>query len=176
MKSKPKAKRTYSPESKERMRVAALARYDAGAEQIHERVRAMMKTIQIEMAGNGGIYPNNKGAVSMAEVARRSEINPTTFYKDRYRELGKEVDGWMITLKEGSVIGRVRVRKELGTRVQEWKELYEDLLATHRLSETDLAHTQELLKEALKENEQLRSRLSEQAALKIVPIRPNKGD
>ena len=176
MKAKPKAKRTYSAESKERMRVAALARHDAGSEQIHERVRAMMKTIQMEMAGNGGIYPNNKGAVSMAEVARRSAINPTTFYKNRYRELGKEVDKWLETLKQGSVIGRGRVRKELGSRVQEWEDLYEALKVTNRLSETDLAHTEELLKEALKENEQLRSRLLEQAALKIVPIRPNKGD
>ena len=80
------------------------------------------------------------------------------------------------TLKQGSVIGRVRVRKELGSRVQQWKDLYEDLLATHRLSETDLAHAEALLKEALEENKQLRSRLSEKSALKIVPIRPNKGD
>ena len=176
MKAKPKAKRTYSAESKERMRVAALARHDAEAEQIHERVRAMMKTIQMEMAGNAGIYPNNKGAVSMAEVARRSLIHPITFHKERYRKLGEEVKAWLETLKQGSVIGRVRVRKELGSRVQQWKDLYEDLLATHRLSETDLAHAEALLNEALEENKQLRSRLSEQAALKIVPIRPNKGD
>lgn len=136
----------------------------------------MMKTIQLEMAGNAGIYPHNKGAVSMAEVARRSLIHPITFHKERYRKLGEEVKVWLETLKQGSVIGRVRVRKELGSRVQEWKELYDDLLATHRLSETDLAHAEALLKEARREIEQLRSRLSEQAALKIVPIRPNKGD
>lgn len=176
MKSKPKAKRTYSPESKERMRVAALARHDAEAEQIHERVRAMMKTIQLEMAGNAGIYPNNKGAVSMAEVARRSLIHPITFHKERYRKLGEEVKAWLETLKQGSVIGRGRVRKELGSRVQEWEDLYEALKVTNRISETDLAHAEALLKEARQEIEQLRSRLSEQAALKIVPIRPTKGD
>lgn len=175
MKEKSKAKRTYSADAIERMRAAALARYDSEAEQAHERVRAVMKTIQKEMAGNEGIYPNNKGAVSMAEVARRAQIHPFTFHKPRYLELGKEVKAWLQTLKQGGVVGRGRVRKELGTRVQEWKKLYEDLLETHRISETDLEHAQARLKEVLQENDQLRQRVAEQATLKVVPLRPKKG-
>lgn len=175
MNEKSKAKRTYSADAIERMRAAALARYDSEAEQAHERVRAVMKTIQKEMAGNEGIYPNNKGAVSMAEVARRAQIHPFTFHKPRYLELGKEVKAWLETLKQGGVVGRGRVRKELGTRVQEWKKLYEDLLETHRISETDLEHAQARLKEVLQENDHLRQRVAEQAALKVVPLRPKKG-
>jgi hypothetical protein len=172
---KSKPKRTYSADARERMRAAALARYDNDAEQAHERVRAVMKTIQTEMAGNEGIYPKNKGAVSMAEVARRAHIHPFTFHKPRYQDLGKEVKAWLETLKQGAVVGRGRVRKELGTRVQEWKKLYEDLLETHRISETDLAHAQARLEEVLKENEQLRQRVASDAALKVVPLRPKKG-
>jgi hypothetical protein len=167
-----KVKRTYSVEAIERMRVAARARYDSGASEAHERVRAIMKTIQTEMANNEGIYPNNKGAVSMAEVARRAQIHPFTFHKPRYKELGKEVKGWLESLKKGSVVGRVRVHKELGTRVQEWKKLYDDLLDTHRITETDLEHTQERLNESQQENKQLRQRVADQTTLKVVSIHP----
>lgn len=176
MTEKPKGKRTYSADSVERMRAAALARYDAQAAQSHERVRQIMRTIQKEMAANEGIYPHNKGAVSMAEVARRADIHPFTFHKPRYLELSKEVKAWLETLKQGAVLGRGRVRKELGTRVQEWKRLYEDLLEAHRISETDREYAEARLKEVLLENEQLRQRLSEQGTLKVVPIRPNNAD
>jgi len=135
-----------------------------------------MQTIQKEMAANEGIYPHNKGAVSMAEVARRAGIHPFTFHKPRYLELGKEVKAWLETLKQGTVVGRGRVRKELGTRVQEWRRLYEDLLEVHRISETDREYAEARLKEALLENEQLRQLLADQATLKVVPIRQKKAD
>ncbi|MEX3990930.1 hypothetical protein AB4Y35_09130 [Paraburkholderia sp. EG286A] len=164
-------KRTYSDESRERMREAALARYNANAEATHERVRAVMTTIQEEIAANEGIYPHNKGAVSLAEVARRAQIHPNTFHKDRYVELAGQVNDWLKTLKEGTVVGRMRVRKELGTRIQEWKQLYEELRETHRITETDLAHANELLKEAQHENEKLRRRVSELTKQKVSPLR-----
>ena len=164
-------KRTYSDESRERMRVAALARYGTNAEATHERVRAVMKAIQEEMAANEGIYPHNKGAVSGAEVARRAGIHPNTLHKVRYVLLGEEVKDWLDTLKQGTVVGRMRVRKELGTRVQEWKQLYEDLRETHRITETDLAHVNELLQEARRENEELQQRVSELTKQKVSPLR-----
>ncbi len=176
MKKTSKPKRAYSADAIERMSAAALARYDTQAEQSHERVRQVMQTIQKEMAANEGIYPHNKGAVSMAEVARRAGIHPFTFHKPRYLELGKEVKAWLETLKQGTVVGRGRDRKELGTRVQEWRRLYEDLLEVHRISETDREYAEARLKEALLENEQLRQLLADQATLKVVPIRQKKAD
>lgn len=168
-------KRAYSEESRAKMRDAALARFGRDADLAHERVRSVLLTIQEEISNNGGIYPNNKGAVSMAEVARRAHIHPFTFHKPRYLELGKEVRAWLNTLKQGSVVGRMRVRKELGTRVLEWKQLYEDLLEAHRISETDLAHAQARLDEVSKENAEMRRILANHASLKVVPLhkRPN---
>lgn len=174
MSEKPNAKRTYSAESVARMRAAAVARYNAQAEETHERVRAVMGKIQKEMADNEGLYPNNKGAVSMAEVARRSEIHPFTFHKPRYKELGKEVSAWLATLKDGSIVGRGRVRKELGTRVQEWRQLYEHLLEAHRISETDLAYAHARLDEVSKENAELRRILANSASQKVVPLTRKK--
>jgi hypothetical protein len=170
-----KPKRNYSDETRERMRAAAMARYDSGAEQTHARVRSLMKTIQEEMASNQGIYPHNKGALSLAEVARRAEMHPLTFHKPRYVDLAKEVKEWLETLKQGAIVGRMRVRKDLGTRVQEWKELYEDLAETHRATETDLARTQALLDKALLDNDKLKQRLSDVNKQKVVTLQPEKG-
>lgn len=167
-------KRAFSEASKDKMRAAALARHDNNAQVIFERVHAVMETIQKEMAANNGIYPQNKGGVSLAEVARRAGIHPVTLHKQRYIELTKDVRDWLETLKQGAIVGRMRVRKELATRVQEWSQLYEDLLETHRISETDLAYANEKLKEAMKEIEILRQRVADLTKLKVMPLRPRK--
>ncbi|MGA4196571.1 hypothetical protein ACI2VG_05740 [Ralstonia nicotianae] len=167
-------KQTRSEESRERMRAAALARHNSNALQTHERVRAVMKAIQQEMAANQGIYPYNKGAVSLAEVARRAGIHPFTFHKERYVQLAQEVKAWLENLKGSAVVGRVRVRKELATRVQEWKQLYEDLLEEHRTSETDLAHAEAMLKELQADNEKLRQRLAHLTKQRVVTLRPKR--
>lgn len=95
-----KPEQVPSVESRERMRAAALARSNSNAEQTVTRVRNIVTTIQKEMAANEGIYPHNKGAVSLAEVARRAGIRPRTFHNGRYVELAEEVKQWLVTLKQ----------------------------------------------------------------------------
>lgn len=79
MKKTSKPKRTHSVDAIERMRSAALARYDSQAAQSHERVRHVMQAIQQEMAANEGIYPHNKGAVSMARSHDAQKYIPLLF-------------------------------------------------------------------------------------------------
>jgi len=167
-----KPKREHSAAARERMRTSALGRHDNNAAKVHERVRKTMDAIKQEVAGNDGIYPRNGGAVSLAEIARRAEIHPNTFYKDRYVELGKEVTSWLETLKVNAVVGRVRVRTEVGARLQQWKDLYHDLLESHRIAETDLAYALARLEESQSELEKLRRQLAEVSAPRIVPLRP----
>lgn len=168
-------KRIPSQESRERMRAAALARSENNAAQIHVRVREIMVLIKIEMNNNNGIYPENKGAVSMAEVARRANIHPLTFHKLRYKELGQEVRDWLTTLKSEVVVGRGRIRKDLNARTQEWKKLYEDLLVVHRITETELMDANSRLKDILQEKEKLMAELSEESKSKIIPLQKMKG-
>ena len=54
---------------------AARLRGEARSAGVEARVREAMVTIQKEMAANNGIYPENGGAVSMNEVARRAKIS-----------------------------------------------------------------------------------------------------
>ncbi|AOE88468.1 hypothetical protein GO283_03158 [Ralstonia solanacearum] len=175
MKHRASDKPGLSEDARGRMRTAALARYDRAAQQTHERVRAMLQTITKEMEANQGIYPHNKGALSLAEIGRRAGIHPLTFHKPRYIAIRKEVQAWLETLKQEAVVGRTRARKALATRAQEWKQLYEDLLQAHRISETDLALAEARLEEALLENEKLRQRIAAITAQKVVSLRPVKG-
>ena len=134
-----------------------------------------MKTIDEEIATSQGIYPYNKRAMSVAKVARRAGIHPLTFHKPRYVELGKEVKKWLEKLKQGAVVGRTQVRKELGTRIREWKQMYEDLLEAHGLAETDLAVAQAKLEDALRENDELRKRIADITARRVVALRYTRG-
>jgi len=88
---------TFSEASQDKMRAAALARNNMQA--IFDRVHVVMKTIQMEIAANNGIYPHNKGVVSLAEVARRAGIHPATLHNQRYIGLTREVKHWLKTLK-----------------------------------------------------------------------------
>lgn len=163
-----------SDEARKRMSDAKLARYGSEAQARIETTRAMMKTIQEEMAANGGIYPHNKGAVSAAEVARRCSYHPGTLHKERYDDLRKELQEWLDALKGVGVVGRTRVRKELAQRADEWKELYENLVEVHRVTETDLMQEQARVRELEEELGRLRLLLKQSSDLKVAPIRPKK--
>jgi len=173
MSSSPK-RRPTSDEARKRMSDAKLALYDAEAQARIEKTRTMMKTIQEEMAANGGIYPQNKGAVSAAEVARRCGYHPGTLHKGRYDDLRQELQDWIDALKGVGVVGRTRVRKALAQRADEWKELYENLVEVHRVTETDLMQEQARVRELEEELGRLRHLLTQGGDLKVVPIRPKK--
>jgi hypothetical protein len=105
-----------------------------------------MRTIEMEIAANDGIYPGNEGALSFNEVARRAKIHNTTLYDEkRYGTFKKEVDDWLESIKATAVTGRIKVRREVTERVSEWKELYEGLVESHRISELDLQQAQRKL-------------------------------
>jgi len=154
------------------MSESKLALYDAEAQTRIEQTRDMMKTIQEEMAANGGIYPHNKGAVSAAEVARRCDYHPGTLHKERYNHLRGELQDWLDALKGVGVVGKSRVRKALAQRAEEWRELYESLVEVHRMSETDLMQAQARIVELEQEVSRLRELLGPRGELKVVPIRP----
>ena len=152
------------------------------SDEIRVRVTAALRIVEVEIAGNEGIYPHNKGAVSLAEVARRADVHPTTFFGPKQREFGEEVKAWLKTLKTKETIGRGPVRRELTTRVADWARLYGNLQQSHRDSELDLQQCQAELAAAEKEvirlqleNTRLQDLLEAVGSKKISPIRPKKG-
>lgn len=126
----------------EQHKSAALKRGAARTAKVEHQVDAAIHTIVAEMQANGGIYPNNGGAVSIAEVARRAEINESTFYKKDNIALKERVALWLDTLKKKEMVGRMRVRKTFQQRAESWKEKYDALANRHIRTELELQQMQ----------------------------------
>ena len=111
----------------EHHKLAATKRGAARTEALNSAVDQAMCVILEDMKGNGGIYPHNGGAVSIAEIARRADVNESSFYKKQNVELKKRANLWVQQLLKKETIGRKRVRKHLKDVAREWKARYEAL-------------------------------------------------
>lgn len=166
------------PESaRVRLKERALERGRRRSDDVRERVRLAMSAIEKEMHDNEGIYPHNKGALSAAEVARRAHVHPTTLCSPKQRLLGAEVRQWLEVLKSSKGIGEGRGRRELATRIEDWRRLYDGLAQSHRDTELELQQVQaELaqaladLEKALRLNERLQKLLYEISGEKVIPL------
>jgi hypothetical protein len=172
---------TRSNSTRALMKVRAQERGQLRSDDVRERVHSAMKSIEEEMAGNGGIYPHNKGALSAAEVTRRAGVHPTTLFTPKQRELGTYVKNWLETIKTQKVVGRGPVRRELATRVADWMHMFDGLAQSHRDTELNLQQTQADLAKASadldkvqRENERLQKLLNAAGGRKVVPIRAKK--
>lgn len=126
----------------ERHKVAALKRGAERASKVLQSVEDAMRMIADEIQANGGIYPRNGGAVSIAEIARRAGINESTFYKKDNERLKERVALWLNTLKKKERIGRMCVRLTLQQRAESWKEKYAALQNRHIRTELELQQLQ----------------------------------
>lgn len=117
---------------------AARLRGEARTAGVEVKVREAMVTIQKEMAANNGIYPENGGAVSMNEVARRAKISETTLFSPKQKELGKNVKAWVESLKKTEIVGRKKVQRTLFERSEDWRQKYLALQDAHIATELDL--------------------------------------
>jgi hypothetical protein len=129
---------------------AARLRGEARTAEVETKVREAMVTIQKEMATNKGIYPENGGAVSMNEVARRAKISETTLFSPKQKELGKIVKAWVESLKKTEIIGRKNVQRTVFERSEDWRKKCLDLQDTHTATELDLQDAQVQLQDAQK--------------------------
>ncbi|MFO1305358.1 MAG: hypothetical protein U1F54_16650 [Burkholderiales bacterium] len=126
----------------ERHKAAALKRGADKTAKTLQRVEDAIRAIADEMQANGGIYPHNGGAVSIAEIARRAGINEATFYKKDNVKLKERVALWLDTLKKKETVGRMRVRKTFQQRAESWKEKYDALKTRHIVTELQLQQLQ----------------------------------
>ncbi|AZE50429.1 hypothetical protein C4K04_4774 [Pseudomonas chlororaphis] len=130
-------------------KIAALARGETRTIEIERKVLAAMDIIMAEIRANDGIYPQNGGAISKNEVARRAGIGKTTFFTPKQQELNARVDVWLETLKMQETVGRTRVRRTYAERVETWKDKYQALENSHRKTELDLQVAEAEREEAL---------------------------
>lgn len=169
----------------EKHRLAAAKRGADRTAMVGRKLTDAMQTILAEMKGNGGIYPHNGGGVSMAELARRAEINESTLYKKDNVEFKEKAKLWLDTLKEKETVGRKRVKKELSKRVDDCKDRYKALEQSHHLMglelqtsraerETERKSSEVEIEKLKRENEALREELRKAGISKVVPLKKGK--
>lgn len=129
---------------------AARLRGQARTAGVEAKVREAMVTIQKEMADNKGIYPENGGAVSMNEVARRAKISETTLFSPKQKELGKHVKAWVESLKKREIVGRRNVQRTVFERSEDWRNRCLALQDAHIATELDLQDAKVQLQDAEK--------------------------
>lgn len=169
----------FSQASKEAIRLKAIDQGRVRYERVVECVVDAMQTIESEIKGNDGVYPGNGGALNLSELMRRSNISLKALFGQKYRDGFKReiVDPWLEKIKKSSATSRAEVKKNAAKRILEWRELYEDLLQSHRKSELDLqealrmlAEAERLVLEYRRENQNLIDALGEKASGKVVRL------
>lgn len=166
---------TRSPETRQKISEGSRTFHDANIKAAHEKIRGMMLLIRQEMLNNSGVYPNNKGVISQAELARRASMHPVTLHKPYYKGLVLEIQDWLVDVKSGAIVGPKRMRSALTSRLKEHEELRISLQESLRISEIDLkisvAKIIELEQKCEffeKDNINLRNQLVKIAHLKVV--------
>jgi hypothetical protein len=154
----------------EQHKLAAAKRGAARTEKTLRQVEDAIRSIADDMANNGGIYPHNGGAVSMAEIARRAGINEATLYKKDNAALKERAALWLDTLKKKETVGRMRVRKTFQQRAESWKEKYDALQNRHIITELDLQRLQSEHEKLQRDYDALLDQMRAGAASKVTPI------
>ncbi len=158
----------------EQHKIAAAKRGAAKTAKVHQKVDDAIRTITDEMQANGGFYPNNGGAVSMAEIARRAEINEATFYKKDNVALKVRASLWLDTLKKEATVGRMRVRKTFQQRAEGWHEKYKALETRHCITELQFQQLQAEHEKLQHDYDVLLEQMLKCAEGKVSPL-PKKG-
>jgi hypothetical protein len=158
----------------EQHKAAAIKRGTERTAQMEQSVADAMRAIVEEMRTNGGIYPHNGGAVSMAELARRAEINESTLYKKDNASLKERATLWLETLKKKETVGRMRVRKTHAERAESWEKKHKALEQRHIRTELELQNMQREAEKLRHDNAALLEQLRVAGKSKVTPIPKGK--
>ena len=160
----------------EKHKLAAVLRGAARTEKMEQSVKEAMRAIQADMQANGGIYPQNGGAVSMAELSRRAGISESSFYKKEPENIALKdmANLWLDTLKKKETVGRMRVKKSLVQRADDWKQKYQALEQRHIRTELELQSLEAQMETLQKDNAALVDQLSKHGKTNVTPIKKAK--
>lgn len=96
------------------------------------KLHKAMVVIEGELEVNDGIYPFNKGRLSMAEVCRRAGIHKITLQGEVHRQTSRlVVKEWLHRVDAQLVKGSKNVRKRVTSKADDWKGRYVDLARTY---------------------------------------------
>lgn len=157
----------------ENHKLAAALRGAARTEKMQLAVKEAMRAIQADMQANGGIYPENGGAVSMAELARRASISESSFYKKALENLALKdmANLWLDTLTKKETVGRMRVKKSLTQRAEDWQQKYHALEKRHIRIEVEVQSLEAQMQKLQKDNAALIDQLAKHGKTNISALK-----
>jgi AcrR family transcriptional regulator len=159
----------------EQHKLAATRRGAARTKKMAEQVVKAMDAINEDMLTNNGIYPHNGGAISMAELARRADISESSLYKKEADNIALRERAvlWLETIKKKETVGRMRVKKTLAQRAEDWKGKYHALEQRHICTELELQSLEAETQKLRAENAALVQQVHKHRETKITKIKPN---
>lgn len=151
-------------------------------DEVVTKVRIAMAAINSELASNDGVYPQNKGRLSLNEVARRADIHNTTLHAERFEDLLAEVKAWMEQPEDAEEPKSESRRRTPLERLKVYRDQLEGLEQSHRdtnlelqQAQADLGEATRRIEELITENERLLALVSNSAQGKLVKLPSTKG-
>ena len=142
-----------------------------------KKLRDAQKTIEEEINTNDGIYPDNGGKLSQAELCRRAKISQVTLSTPAHRDTTRMmVDEWLSRIRNASITGRKSVRRAVTDRAEEWKLHHAAIAENYRIAELEMLDMRGQLKKMRDENDALRGQLEESGVSKVVAFPKNTKD
>lgn len=120
------------------------------SENVRKATYKALEEIDNELLGQSGKYLYNNGKLSMAEVARRAGIHPTTFYSPNQKELGNFVRDWLIKIQDISTSqdNQKNKRRRPAERIADLQRVYESTCQQQRITELELQECESKLAKA----------------------------
>lgn len=136
---------------------------------VRRQIHAAMRTIEVELKENGGIYPFNSGRLSRDELCRRAGVGkPTLKGPAHKRSTLVEVNDWLAQVKAEGITGSVAIRKTVTSRAEEFKKALTAMGTNYLKDQLKLIDLEARIRELERENETLRQQLASASAGRVV--------
>lgn len=165
-----------SNQEKDSVNESLVAHAKSRSDDVTIKLHKAMAVIESELEDNDGIYPFNKGRLSMAEVCRRAGVHKITLQGEVHRLTSRVViKKWLDTLEKKFIKGSRSVRSRVASKIYDWKARYTDLARSYNeIYAIEIVSRDERLEAALlkiaeleEEVLSLRAQLSDKAVVLI---------
>lgn len=145
------------------------------------KVWEAMARIDAEMAANGGVYPSNRGKVTLSEVFARAGVGRSTMGEPHHKGLIAEVKAWLGKKRKSGAVTRrdalARQRGAIEDLSTEVSRLAADAQAwAARCEEAEREQARSAERIADLEAEIMRLRAEAAPTTKVTPIRRKPSD
>ncbi len=151
--------------------IAAAGRAEARRRRIESaaEIAEAMKAIETDVEKNHGVYPLNRGKITVQEVLRRAGKNSAYLEKktDRMIALKAEVTAWVAKVNGKILRGAKTIRRAVTDRVVEADDRVKAIMQAWTEAELEYAEAQTTIKDLQEQNASLQKQVSRG---KVVPL------